>query len=1176
MRNYRALLFGFFVLVATGLMAQVVTTSTIVGTVVDPQGASIVDAKVTLTNVDTGVQWNAATNANGDYQFPNLIAGQYKVEVIKEGFAHTVSTAVSLENGTTRRVNLGLKIGQSVVTVQVTAAAALIQTDDANVSEVIDNKFVRDLPIEGRSYLNYAQIVPNFNSGTGDNARTAWGLASATSPGAKQLNVGGTEYGVGYYVDGLNNNDNWVEGPVMNVNQDTIQEVKVEVSNYSAEYGRDVGQISVTSKSGTNALHGTVYDSFQNSGLNANDPYSNHQGLGRNAYHQNQYGFTVGGPVYIPKVFNGKKKMFFFGSFERLRNRGLSTFSSYVPTAAERTGDFSAWLTRFPVNPASCDGSSSAPANCRFVIYDPTTYDPSTGLRQPFSNNVISNPSPIALAYLSHFPQPTGYVSPDPNNFNNWSGTNTAGINNDNSTARVDYDLTNRDILYFRYLRDTGSKINEGGLIPSLALGDGPVHRVNTYQVHYVHSFSSTLNNELNVSWTSAYNWSTQSAQINKFMQTTWLPSLFTNTSTGGAGFTSYDLGLLNIKNDSTFSVIIGDPTVPTFASGLSLGATEYWYQAVPIFQFSDNISKIIGRHTLKTGFYWSRRHERDNDVIRSATINGNYTSKGPNIGDGSGFNRLAEFEIGFVSSMDQRSPLTGGDGSLYFAMPEYSGYLNDSWNVTPRLTMNLGVRYDVALPASSVNNYWGVLDTTYPGYRMVMPGLTPGSHNPPFPADKNNFAPRIGFAYRMADKTVVRGGYGMFYETGRYKYLDQMFFNSPGYGGSPYNSAVQVPDPAETFYTLNDVFPAAVSINKGTWPVPLGTDGGLLGLRSDTRTVDSKSAIAPYIQRWSLDVQRELGKAVVATLGYVGSKGTKLITQYDLNAPPQGTYLNSDAFYQARPLTAAAPGRWESIWAVHPNRSNNYHALNAQLTTRGWHGVTSQVSYTWSKQMDNYFGEGGEGGPRALGGQWHPEWSYGPSDANHTNRFVAAFTYELPGKALGNRFLREAVGAWQINSIVTFESGAPTTVWNGYTSSYDYMGDVPLQTCNGNLARGSRTFTHYFNTNCFTEPAASTDPTLISQGITNFALTRGKERRNNLRQPGINNWDLGLQKSFRLFGEGRELQFRADSFNAFNHTQWSSIDTFDDRQVNAQSQFGYITGSRAGRHMQLNMKFMF
>ena len=308
-RNCRGLLFGFFVLVATGLLAQVVITSTIVGTVTDPQGAVIADAKITLTNVDTGVQWKASTNANGDYQFPNLIAGHYKVAVVQEGFAKTTSTALPLENGTTRRVNFTLKIGKAEEIVEVTGAAALVKTEDANVSEVIGNKFVRDLPIEGRNFLNYAQIVPMFNSGTSDNSRIAWGLASATSTGAKQLNVGGTEYGVGYYIDGLNNNDNWVEGPVTNVNMDAVQEVKAEVINYSAEYGRDVGQISLTTKSGTNALHGTVYDFLQNAGINANDPYSIVYGIPRIPYHQNQYGFTVGGPVYIPKLFDGKNKM---------------------------------------------------------------------------------------------------------------------------------------------------------------------------------------------------------------------------------------------------------------------------------------------------------------------------------------------------------------------------------------------------------------------------------------------------------------------------------------------------------------------------------------------------------------------------------------------------------------------------------------------------------------------------------------------------------------------------------------------------------------------------------------------------------------------------------------------------------------------------------------------------
>jgi hypothetical protein len=1185
--NHGVFLLAFCVLAATVLLAQVIITSTIVGSVTDPQGAVVPGAKVTLTNVDTGVRWNATSNANGDYQFPNLIAGHYKVEVVKEGFAHAVSTAVPIENGTTQRVNVGLKIGQTTETVDVSTAAALIKTDDANVSEVIENKFVRDLPMEGRNYLNFAQILPNFNSGTGDTSRLAWGLASATMPGGMQLNVGGTDYGVGYYVDGLNNNDNWVEGPLMNVNQDTIQEVKAEVSNYSAEYGRDVGQISVTSKSGTNALHGSVYDTLQNSGMNANDPYSNYQGIPRSAYHQNQYGFTVGGPVYIPKVFNGKNKLFFFGSFERLRKRGESQFTTYVPTLAERGdpasglpgGDFSAWLTEFPGDP-------------RYVIYDPTTYDanqsdPNYGTRQPFPNNIIppSELSSTALTYLQHFPAPNGYSSPAQGNFNNYGGSYTAGLNNNNYTVRADYNLTSRDFIYFRYLHDSGSVINSCCVIPSLSMNSGPMHRANTYQAHYVHSFSPTFSNEFNISWYRGYNFSDDPSQANAFAQS-WVPGLFQNSSTNMAGFTSYDKSLFNIGNDATFSVNLGGgsgfQSSPgnTMGNGLSLGATEYWYQYVPIFQFSDNLAKTIGRHTLKAGFYMAHRFERDNDVVRHVDFNGNYTSSALNTGDGSG-NGIADFETGFVSDMGQRTPVSSGDASLYFGMPEYSAYFNDSWNATHKLTVDLGLRYDLPIPAYSVNNYWGVLDQTYPGWRMVMPGLTPGTQAHPFSADKKDLAPRIGLAYRMGDKTVIRGGYGIFYESGRFKFLDQMFWNSPGYGGADFNSSNMVPDAGETYYTITDAFPQAQTVARGTWPIPLGTNAGLLNYDFAPQTTDAQTWKTAYIQRWSLDVQRELGKAVVVTVGYVGSEGTHLAIAYDLNLPPEGVYFTSEAFNNARPLSAVVPGRWTSITSVRPNQSNNYNAMNVELKARGWRGLTSQVSYTWSKQMDTFFGENGEGNyagaqNQAIGGQWHPQMSYGPSDSNHTNRFVAALTYELPGKRIGNRPLRELIGGWQINSIATFESGSPTTVWNGYTSSYDYMGDVPIQTCNGNIARGSRTFTQYFNTNCYSEPAASTDPYYVNQGVTNFAVTRGNEGRNDLRQPGINNWDMGLQKSFRVLGEGRELQFRADSFNAFNHTQWSSIDTYDDRPTNAQSEFGWITGSRAGRRMQLNMRFVF
>jgi len=245
--------------------------------------------------------------------------------------------------------------------------------------------------------------------------------------------------------------------------------------------------------------------------------------------------------------------------------------------------------------------------------------------------------------------------------------------------------------------------------------------------------------------------------------------------------------------------------------------------------------------------------------------------------------------------------------------------------------------------------------------------------------------------------------------------------------------------------------------------------------------------------------------------------------------------------------------------------------------------GLTSLANWTWSKQMDTFFGQSGESGVQVIGGQWHPQWSYGPSDGNHTHRFVAALMYELPGKSLSSRFLREALGGWQINTITTFETGAPVTVLNGYTSSYDYMGDVADRVCNGNLSRGSRTFTRQFNSDCYVEPAASTDPYWVNQGVLNFAVHRGNERRNNLIGPGINNWDVSLEKAFPLFGEGRELQFRAESFNTFNHTQWSSISDggtgsflTDDRLVNPESTFGWVTGARNGRHMQLALKFVF
>jgi len=1165
--------FLFWALGSCWLIGQTTISSTVVGTVTDAQSAVVPGAEMLLRNVDTSTTWKARTSPTGEYVFPNLMAGNYQVEVTKQGFKKSVSDVTPLGNGVTLRINMALQVGALTEEVTVSAAAPLLQTDQADVNLVLQNRLVRDVPVEGRNFLNYAVLSPLFNSGTGDTVRADWGLASATMPGAKVLNLGGTEYGVGYYIDGINSNDNWVEGPTTSINMDAVQEVKTEIVNFSAEYGRDVGQLSLTTKSGTNALHGSVYDYRQVNGLNARDPYTLFEDpeRGRDPWHQDQYGFAVGGPIYIPKVYNGKNKAFFFTSFERLRRRGSSTILALVPTARERNGDFGEWLERFP--PKNCQTPFDPDAeNCNMIIYNPKQVffpdpdDPEFLERTPYADNIITNVHPRAAEYVSHFPLPNFTSSVAAIDAPNWKGTQTTGINSDNFSARVDYVPSQKDRLFFKYTYDSGNKLVRGGLIPELTLGSGPRHRSNAINGNWVRSFTPTITNELAINYFRGHNMPEDPEVIRNFMTVDWFRNLVQNVSLPGGGLTDFDKKQLGVEDDGIYALAMGWPY-----DGLSLGPWEYWYQVIPQLQISDKAVLVRGKHTFKTGFHYFRRDERDNDIIRAMGIWGGYTGRGPRSSDGSGWNTLAEFMTGAVAYQLQRTNITGGDFSLWFRSPEWAGFFNDTWQATPKLTLNFGVRYELAPQAYSVNDYWGVLDKNFPGYRLHMPGLSPGSQNPPYPADKNNFAPRFGFAYRLTNNWVVRGGYGAFYETGRYKFLDQMFFNAPGYGGTEYDSftyaALNGLNENEVYFTLDNAFPAAIEVQKGDWPFPLGDKGGHLYPWQDTGTIDENTPTAPYLQRWSLDVQRELGPNMMVSLGYVGSKGTKLTIADDLNLPSEGVYLSGDDFHYARPNSQNPDyvDRFGTINAIHHGGNNAYHALAVKFEKRFSSGLSLLSHYTWSKMTDAFFNTSGYTNVSAIGGQWHRNWAHGLSDADHPHRFVAAITYELPlGRNLKGISKTLAAG-WQVNTVAVFESGAPTTVFNGDTESFDYMGDVPLRMCDGN--GGSRTFFQYFDTSCFVNPAA--DPN------TGIAVSRGNAGRNILRMPGINNWDLSVFKKFAI-GESRSLDFRWEMFNGFNHPQWSSVNTWNDTGTNPLSTFGRVDNGRPGRHIQFALKFVF
>ena len=1149
-----------------GLLAQTTISSTIVGTVTDAQNAVVPAAEVVLRNVDTGITWKATTNPTGEYVFPNLTAGNYQVEVAKQGFKKTISDVTPLENGTTLRINMTLQVGAVTEEIIVSAAAPLIQTDDASLNQILENRMVRDMPIEGRSFLNYAVLSPMFNSGSGNTVRQDWGLASPTMPGGKVLNLGGSEYSVGYYVDGFMNNDNWVLGPLTNVNADAIQEVKTEIVNYSAEYGRDVGQLSLTTKSGTNTVHGSVYDFRQVNGNNARDPYTKviDPLRGRDGWHQDQWGFTVGGPVYIPKVFDGRNKAFFFSSFERLRRRGGETYLAYVPTERERNGDFGEWLEAYPGEPS-------------MVIYDPFSFDTVTQERQPYTDNIITNVDSRAAEYLSHFPPPNYAftVLPD-GRYVNYTGKYTTGINNDNFAVRIDYNLGQKDRFFFKYARDWGQKLTENGLIPELTLGSGPVHRTNTLNAHWLRTFSPTFTNEFIFSYFHGKNMSEDPKVIQNFMKVSWYRNLLQNVSLPGGGLTDFDEKQLEVSDDGIFSVAIGWPF-----DSLSLGPWEYWYQAIPIWQWSDNAVKVYKSHTFKMGFYYYRKDERDNDIIRNAGFWNGFTGRGPNVTDGSGWNYLAEFMTGAVGWQRQRTYNVGGDNSLWFRIPEWAWYFNDTWQVNRKLTLNMGLRYELPIPAYSANSYWGVMDFSYPGWRMVMPGTTPGTKPHPYPADKNNLLPRFGFAYRASDNWVIRGGYGIFYDTGGYKYLDQMFWNCPAYGGEEYNNdayaSINLGDPNLVYFTFDNSFPPAKEVPKGDWPFPLGDKAGYLYPWQWLQTIDKDTPITPYYQRWSLDFQRKLGKDMMVSMGYTGSRGTKLTIGDDVNLPPEGIYLTYDDYHYARPNSVLDGGAYADIFdgviAVHHGGMNDYHALVTKFEKQWSHGLSALVHHTWSKQTDVTFQNLGYDNNYVLGGQWHRNWSHGLSDADHPHRFVAAVTYELPFGRNWHRWARALLAGWQSNYVVTFESGNPMSVWNGDNTSYDYMGDVPVRTCNGNLSGGNRAFERYFDTSCFQNP-----PTVV-QNINGqdveIAAYRGNAGRNILRMPGINNWDISLFKKFRI-AENKSLDFRWEMFNAFNHPQWSSVNTTNDTGTNPDTRFGWVTGGRNGRHIQFALKFTF
>ncbi|MGE5646046.1 MAG: carboxypeptidase regulatory-like domain-containing protein [Acidobacteriota bacterium] len=1132
-------------LASNAALAQFTLRGTLGGLVTDSSQAVVQGADVTLLDLDRNQTTSTKTNAEGLYSFTNLTPGRYQVSVEFAGFKRAVSDTVTLATQQNLRIDLALEPGGITETVEVKAGAApLIQTEQSVVGQVVDRDMVASLPALGRNFTAFAALAPNISTFPRGNYGDTWSVGGFHSIGGVNYVAGGGGDN-GFYMNGVNINDNWVGSTSYAPSIEAISEVKVDVANFSAANGRDISTFQVSTRGGTNALHGTAFDYFQNSGLNAWNPYTkimSEPGQKKDVLQRNQFGGNLGGPVILPKIFNGKDKAFFFVNYEGTReNRGGASALYRVPTEAERQGDFSELLSRFPGDP-------------NYVLYDPwsTVIDADgNSIRTAVPNNDLRNitrpdGSPAinadAQAMLAMFPMPNGYSNPvNPGDLNNYRTFAARGHKSYRLDVRGDVRLSDNDSVYVNVSRSRGLDNNTGGLIPELNANVEDLSHLVT--ANYARVFSPTLTNEFifGIGKGTLFN-ADQGVRDYMHRTDTLRNKFFKNIGSGE------DLGYHSIDFWSN-----GWPW--------SIGMGEVFMASNPTLQFSDNVSWIKGAHSFKFGFNFFRKEETDWDYIRTVAFSDQFTRSG-SVDESRGGDAMASFLLGLPSGINQRFAFSGGDPQLNMVIPYWGFYGEDKWQLSPKLTVSLGLRYDLSVPPYSGDRYGNaIMDFGYPGWQLMIPGRTPGVPLHYVPADKNNLAPRISVAYQPWNSLVFRASYGIFYMSGTTTSLSVLNNASgavPGYTGDWWDNARLGQHDDVPVLGFGDIFPTPTQIDViGTYPISTGEATGYFDYPIDIRIQDKKSGVTPYYQRYMFDVQKGLGQNMSLTLTYLGGRGTKLPYYENVNMPAYQTgWTSSEAYNAARPN---ATGRWGDVRLLRHGLNSFYNGATVKLQGNLTRGLQFVTHYTYSKTVT----DSQEFLPESLGmalpmWDWHRNLGRGEAEFSHPHRFVSALTFTTPWGRNMHWLGRSALWGWNISAITTFESGNALTVWNGVTDARDYEPNMVNVSGNPNLSRGDRSFSRYFDTSVFSAPAQD---------------VKGNAGRGIVRGPGVNNWDISLSKTFRPV-ERLGIEFRGDLLNAFNHTQWAGVDTtYTD---SSESTFGWVTWAREGRIVQLGLRMTF
>ena len=1060
---------------APSLYAQ--ATAQLAGVVTDNTGAVTPGAEVIATSIGTGVERRATTNDQGTYTLPFLAPGDYRITVQKQGFQKISRDNVRLEVNQTARVDFSLSVGSVNETIEVVGAAPLIESDSSAIGQVVEKKAIEDLPLNGRNFVQLATLGPGV-VGVGFGAKGT--IMSGTRPddlrpGSELFANGNREGSNNFLIDGIDNNERLTLAIALRPSVEAVQEFKIQTNLFAADQGRNAGAtINVLTKSGSNQFHGSAYDFLRNDNLDAKN-YFVPSTTPKPPFAQNQFGASLGGKI-IPD------KLFFFGNYEGFRRSQARTILSTVPTAEMRTGNFS---------------------NVR-DIFDPTTTVAAAGAasgftRTPFAGRQIptSRFDPLMARMIQAYPtaQTAGLT-------NNYTAVLKERQRWNQFDGRTDWNWNEKNTVFGRFSRQ-----------------DTVTSRPSTFPNSRVPGFDQPLG--LGNEDTFAGDSTLKSYHVVASWIRTITPSLIMEAKMGYNRF-----NLVFLQEGATPGAQLGEKLgfkgsnqgpqsdgVPIISPGGYFGIGQT--RSLPIYRINNtfhpriDFTKLQGAHSFKFGMDIRRRQitqyqtNRGNgrfNFARTFTDDPNSTA---NTGE-----TMAAFLLGTASTIEQDFTLVYPG----FRITEWSYYFQDDWKVNSKLTLNIGLRYEYDTPVTEVANRQTNFDVSTG--KLLIAGFNTNARTGVLP-DRNNFAPRFGFAYRLTSGTVIRGGIGMFY-------------NPSGSENVYIRRHRQLPFGPINIESINQFNPNPRRVQDGFRPIPNlqfdsvanNPEGGMLAVIPNFRS--------GYVPQYNLQIQQQLPKELVAKIGFVGNVGRRLDTTYEYNQPVPGPGGPDPR----RPLFNLAP-RVPSVNYMVSDGNSNYTSLQASLERRFANGLGLISAYTWSHSIDmvaNAFG-GADNGPIPQDIRCRHDCERSASGFDIRHRFTQSVNYALPfGKgramALNSKVADFIVGGWDTNAILTLQTGLPFTP-TLQTSVSNSGGSRPDRLAKGTLDNPDPF--RWFDTSFNTAGAAWGIPQ---------QFTFGNSARNVLYGPGRVNMDWSIFKNFSVT-ENSKVQFRAEMFNLFNTPQF-------------------------------------